>query len=123
MKKRTNKVMLSLTDQEHAIACKISGAYRMPVAKFLRLALFHKEFREFDSLSSSNLTCIQVAGQLARIKTLQPTPELVTCVVRLEGHLARVAQGLGERCYIESPRIRQRLKDHPDLTMKGNPKN
>lgn len=119
MKKRKNRVMLSLTDDEHALACRVAGTYRMPVAKFLRLALFHKEFREFDALSESNRASIAIAESLQLIKTLKPTPELVTYVVRMEAHLGKIARSLGERCYIESPKIRKRLKGNPDLTLSG----
>lgn len=119
MKKRTNKVMLSLTDHEHAIACRVAGAHRMPVAKFLRLAFFHKEFCDYTSLSESNASSAAICNELARIKTLEPTPELVALVIRLEQHISRIADALGERCYIESPKIRKRLAEKPYSTLGG----
>lgn len=111
--------MLSLTDEEHTIACKVAGAHRMPVAKFLRIAFFHKEFRDYVSLSESNAASMQICQQLARIKTLEPTPELVTHVTRMERHLERIANSLGELCYIESAKIRKRLKEKPNYTLGG----
>jgi hypothetical protein len=119
MKKRINKVMISLTDDEHAIACKVAGAHRMPVAKFLRLAFFHKEFRDYITLSESNAAVIELCHQLARIKTLEPTPDLIPHVIRLERHLERIVKSLGEQCYIESPKIRKRLKEKGDGTLAG----
>ena len=119
MKKRTNKVMLSLTDDEHSIACKVAGAHRMPVAKFLRIAFFHKEFCDYSSLSESNEASVDLCQQLARIKTLKPTPELVSHVMRMERHMERIANSLGEPCYIESEKIRKRLKEKPNYTLGG----
>lgn len=119
MKKRKNKVMLSLTDDEHLIACKVAGAHRMPVAKFLRLAFFHREFCDYVSLSDSNAASIAICQQLARIKTLKPTSELISHVIRMERHMERIADALGERCYIESPKIRKRLSEKPHRTLGG----